>query len=270
MPELPEVETIKNDLQKSLPGLQITDIDVIDPRILKACHQPDLTVALRGKTIQAVSRRAKMIVMAFKEGGFLCAHMKMTGQLIYGKRLDQKETKLIFKLSNRMFLNYNDQRLFGRLFYLSTLDKDAYLSTLGPEPLQNGFTARWLAEAVKRHRIPIKTLLLNQRFIAGIGNIYASEILFDAKINPQKKARRLSKVEVDSLALSVRRVLSEAIKYRGTSMRNYRDPNGQKGRFIERLKVYNREHQQCPVCRNSIRRIVQSGRSTFFCQHCQR
>ncbi|HLF18980.1 MAG TPA: bifunctional DNA-formamidopyrimidine glycosylase/DNA-(apurinic or apyrimidinic site) lyase [Candidatus Omnitrophota bacterium] len=269
MPELPEVETIRLDLQKVLPGLRITDISVYDQRILKTNDQPTFIKEIKDKTIQSVSRRGKMIVMPFKEGGYLLVHLKMTGQLIYGQRLKLKETKLVFGLSDGNHLNYNDQRLFGRLSFVQQLNDDAFLREIGPEPLEASFNEDWIKGQLKRRRIPIKTFLLNQNFIAGIGNIYASEILFDARINPTKAARRLTREEIASLRHSTVHVLKKAIKYRGTSMRNYRDSNGEKGRFINRIKVYNKEHESCPICHSEIKRIVQNGRSTFFCQRCQ-
>ena len=269
MPELPEVETIRLDLQKVLPNLRITDISVYDKRILKTNDLAIFIKEVRGKTIQTINRRGKMIVMPLKEGGFLLAHLKMTGQLIYGPKLQLKETKVVFELSDGKCLNYNDQRLFGRLSFVPQLNDDPFLREIGPEPLEGSFNEDWIKGQVKRRRIPIKTFLLNQNFIAGIGNIYASEILFEARIDPKKAARRLTREEIKSLRYSTIHVLKKAIKYRGTSMRNYRDSNGEKGRFINRIKVYNKEHKPCPACRHEIKRIVQNGRSTFFCQRCQ-
>ena len=270
MPELPEVETICRDLQKNLPGLKIIDIIINDKRILKTIQRPAFIRKVAGKTIDLISRRGKMIVIVLKEGGNLLAHLGMTGQLIYGEKLALKETKVIFSLSDGRSLNYNDQRLFGRLSFVNELSDDPLLKGIGPEPFEDAFNENWIKSYAKRHQIPIKTLLLSQSFLAGIGNIYASEILFDAGINPQKPSSRLSSNEINALRASTIRVLKEAIQYRGTSMRNYRDSNGEKGHFINRIKVYNKEHEPCPVCAREIKRIVQSGRSTFFCQSCQR
>jgi len=269
MPELPEVETIRLDLQLSLPGLRITDITVFDRRILKTNDQRTFTSKIKGRTIREVSRRGKLIVMPLVEGGYLLTHLKMTGQLIYGEKLSLKETKLIFTLSNGKYLNYNDQRLFGRLSFVTNLADDSFLRAIGLEPLAEDFSGVWMRAQLKKRRVPIKTLLMDQHFIAGIGNIYASEILFDAKISPKKRGDRLSQSEINALHKATIRVLKEAIRFRGTSMRNYRDSNGEKGSFINRIKVYNKENKPCPVCSGAIKRIVQAGRSTFYCTSCQ-
>lgn len=270
MPELPEVETIRVDLERHLPGLKVTAITVVDQRILKSGDPQLFARQIKDKTFQAAIRRGKMLILSFQEGGYMLVHLKMTGQLIYGDKLGLKETKVIFGLANGKFLNYNDQRLFGRLSFVPHLDEEPFLTTIGPEPFAADFSSGWITGQLRNRRVPIKTLLLDQHFIAGIGNIYASEILFAARISPKKQAARLSQSEINALQQATIRVLKEAIRYRGTSMRNYRDSNGEKGSFINRIKVYNREHEPCPVCKCVIKRIVQAGRSTFYCQRCQR
>jgi len=273
MPELPEVETIKNDLKAKIVGLKVRSVDIYDTRILKTNSKPSFIHSLLDKTITDVCRRGKVVIMAFKEGGYLLTHPKMTGQLIIGEHLrnsiDLKDTKAVLGLSNGTFLNYNDQRMFGRLSYVERLSEDKLLSRIGPEPFESGFNAGWITQRSRRHKIAIKQLLLDQHFVAGIGNIYASEILFGAGIKPTKQARRLKQSEINALHASTIRVLKEAVQYRGTSMRNYRDSSGQKGLFMNRIKVYNKKDQPCPVCKNAIRKIVQNGRSTFYCQSCQ-
>lgn len=273
MPELPEVETIKRDLQKCLIGLSITAVDVYDQRILKTNSAPLFINSVIQKTISRVDRRGKVVIFSLREGGYLLAHPKMTGQLIYGdnlrKEANSRNTKVVISLSNGKFLNYNDQRLFGRLSFVEHLTDDKLLKNLGPEPFEKNFNTGWILQGIKQHRIAIKTLLLDQHFIAGIGNIYASEILFEAGIKPTKPARRLNKSEINALHASTIRVLKEAVKYRGTSMRNYRDSAGRKGKFMNRIKVYNKEESPCPRCAMAIKRIVQNGRSTYFCQGCQ-
>jgi len=269
MPELPEVETIKRDLSRLIIGQGIEDVFVRDDRVIKSHKLNDFISSLKSKTVQGVDRRGKLIVISFKEGGYLLAHLKMTGQLIYGERLNLKETKVVFKLSRGQYLNYNDHRLFGRLSFVRQLQDEPFLNAIGPEPLKNGFNTEWLSRNLKRRSVSIKTLLLDQHFVAGIGNIYASEILFDAGINPLKPASRLTKKEVASLYQSTLDILREAIQYRGCSMRNYRDASGEEGKFLNRVRVYNREHQPCRVCGTMIQRMVQNGRSTYFCQRCQ-
>ncbi len=273
MPELPEVETIKRDLAKLIVGLTIEDVEVFDKRVLGKKDKNQFIRQLKGKTIQSVNRRAKVIIITLNNHEHLVVHLKMTGQLIYGDHLKDtqqlKETKVVFKLSNGFYLNYNDQRLFGRLYLSKDLQDVSFLKSLGPEPLEQGFTVNWLKTTLKHKTTPIKVLLMKQDFLAGIGNIYASEILFDAKINPQRKAARLAQQEIKTLHQSIIKILQEAIIYRGSSMRNYRDTSGQKGEFIQRIKVYAKDNEPCPICKRLIKRIVQAARSTFYCQRCQ-
>ena len=208
-----------------------------------------------------------------KACGYLVIQLKMTGQLIYGEDLktieNLKETKVTFKLSDGHYLNYNDQRLFGRLSFVKRLEDHPYLQSIGIEPLSDGFNAEWLKKELKQRKTPVKMLLMKQEFLAGIGNIYASEILFHARIHPKKSARTLNVSQVQSLCVETKDILKRAIKFRGSSMRNYRDSFGEKGRFMSQIKVYGRENEACFNCKTPITRIVQGARSTFFCKKCQ-
>ena len=271
MPELPEVETIVRDLRQSIIGATIEKVVIYDHRVIKVLNPQRFCRVLTGCTITEVSRKGKLIILHFSNGHYLTVHLKMTGQLIISSKKDVlKETKVLFLLSNQRCLHYNDQRLFGRLHYVKDLGTIDLLKRLGPDPfLDDTFEVQRIYQKLKTRTIPIKTLLLNQDFIAGIGNIYASEILFDARINPRKSARRLTKKEVQALHASTRSILQEAIDCRGTSMRNYRDASGQKGQYSNRIRVYGRAHEACLSCHSTIQKIVQHGRSTFFCQQCQ-
>jgi len=273
MPELPEVETIKCDLDTSVRGLSIVDVDIYDQRVIKDDHPAQFRKTLCGKEFCGVSRVGKALIFPFTDQTFMIVQLKMTGQLIYGENLKTakklKETKVVFRLSNGKFLNYNDQRLFGWLIYAKQLKDVPFLNLIGLDPLSPSFELNWLNQSLKRHKTPIKPLLMNQQFLAGIGNIYASEILFQARINPRKRSDRLTHSEIASLHHSTVDILQQAIIYRGTSIRNYRDARGKKGLFNNRIKVYGREQQGCSTCQRPIQRIVQSGRSTFYCAHCQ-
>jgi formamidopyrimidine-DNA glycosylase len=270
MPELPEVETIRRDLEKRICGLTIEEVTIFDPRVVV---QPKAFVKnLLGKTIVNVSRRAKLLILSLGDHAYWVVHLKMTGQLVLGKNLKAqgcKETKVVMRLSNGEYLNYNDQRLFGRLIFVKNLKDVPFLKKVGPEPLNGAWNVSILKEALSKRTTPIKVLLLNQEFVAGIGNIYASEILFQAKINPKKSSRKLIESEISALYQSTRSVLHEAIRFRGTSMRNYRDSSGEKGLFMKRIKVYGRDKEPCCVCQTTIQRIVQGQRSTFYCPQCQ-
>lgn len=270
MPELPEVETVVRDLKKMIVGQTITDVAIIDRRVIKDRTNRQFKQSLKSKTIKSIARRAKGIIIQFTGGDYLFVHLKMTGQLIYGERQNLKETKVVFTLSDGNYLNYNDQRLFGWLIYTKNLKTIGYIQTAGPEPLGRAFNADFIREAIKRRTVPVKTLLLNQFFVAGIGNIYASEILHRARINPTKPSFKLTDTECERLYEQTVNVLKESIRYRGTSMRNYRDSKGRQGQFMSRIRVYNREGQDCLHCGTKVMRIVQSGRSTFFCSACQK
>ena len=271
MPELPEVETIKRDLTKDLLGHTITGVCVYDDRVIRGARAQDFVTGIKGCTVKAIERRGKAIIMALSSGKFLVIQVMMTGQLVFSPAFAAtRMTKITFSLSNGRYLHYNDQRLFGRLQIVDDPGEIPYLQTIGPEPLSREFQVDWLRHQLKKRSLPIKTLLLNPQFVAGIGNIYASEILFVSKINPRRPARRVKPDEIKRLHQAIIDVLKEAIRWRGTSMRNYRDGNGQKGGFLNRIKVYGRENAHCPSCRSPIAKIVLNGRSTFFCKQCQR
>ena len=274
MPELPEVETIVLDLKGVLIGQTIQSVDIFDQRVIKDLSIKEFKKKLTGQTVSHIYRRAKAVIIQFASRQYLVVQLKMTGQLIYANDLpdtkSNNDAKVVFSLSNGMFLTYNDQRTFGWLIFANDLSEIKYLSKLGPEPFARDFSPQWLGLNLKRHKAPIKTLLMNQEFLAGIGNIYASEILYKARINPLKRACALNEVEIKLLHRSTITILRNSIRHRGTSMRNYRDANGQKGEFINRISVYGRDEQSCSRCRSTIKRIVQAGRSTFFCPACQR
>jgi formamidopyrimidine-DNA glycosylase len=198
----------------------------------------------------------------------------MTGQVVYvppgRKARVVKETKAVFGLSKGGTLLYNDQRLFGRLMVVSRLEESSYLKVIGPEPLEKGFTPEVLAGQLRGRKVAIKTLLLDHKVVAGIGNIYASEILFRSGISPRKKAKSLRTGETARLHQAIKDVLKEAVRMRGTSMRNYRDGRGMPGRYLRVVKVYGRDGQPCFVCGEPVKRTVQAQRSTYYCKTCQK
>lgn len=269
MPELPEVETITRDLQTAINGLIVKDIEVFDSRVIKDLTPKVFRAKLTNQKIQDIQRRAKAIIISFESGVHMVVQVRMTGQLIYGQQEILKETKVRFQLCNGEYLNYNDQRLFGWLIFAKDLKQVSYLTSVGPEPLLDEFNPHWLKKSLKKRVSPIKPLLMNQDFVAGIGNIYASEILFKAAVRPTRKANRLKNKEIESLYKATVDILTKAIEHRGCSMRNYRDSFGKKGSFMNYIKVYAREGDSCMICKNPIKKIVQAGRSTFYCQRCQ-
>lgn len=271
MPELPEVETIVRDLRRRLPGTRLTGLTVHDPRIVKFSGIEAFRRQIVGRTVTGVERRGKAIVMELDEGkGFLIVQLMMTGQLIFAKGAHPgRDTKLTFRLSTGEYLLYNDYRIFGKLQVVASCEELSYFQKIGPEPLSKTFTVDWLMQGLRNRKVSIKNLLMNHTFLAGIGNIYASEILFQSRIHPSRPAGSLSRKEADRLHQATIEILKEAIRYRGTSMNTYRDSRGEKGGFINRVRVYGREDEACPRCRTAVSRVVLNGRSTFCCNNCQ-
>jgi formamidopyrimidine-DNA glycosylase len=273
MPELPEVETICRDLLRLVRGLVFEDVRIIDRRVIRGGSGAFFHRSLVGRKIVDVRRRGKAVVLDL---GGLCLVVQpmMTGQLVArsGPAEDVllKETKIVFLLSKRRQLLYNDQRLFGRLQIVAREEDLDYIRQLGPDPLDKNFTVEVLAERLRQRRPAIKTVLMDGRCIAGIGNIYASEILFRCGIDPCQSAMRLSMPQMMRLHKAVLEVLCEAVAMGGTTVRNYRSGDGQSGQFQNVVRVYGRDGQPCQVCGREIVRIVQSQRSTFYCSHCQK
>lgn len=272
MPELPEVETIVRDLRQQICDLTILNIKIHDGRVIRQASEIEFCRRLINQRIVSIARRGKAIIIELNDAkGFLIVQLMMTGQLIFSAYGSAKSaTKVSFQLSNKCYLHYNDSRTFGRLLVVSNIDEIAYFRVLGPEPLEKDFTVSWLRQKLKQRKTPIKPLLLNHTFVAGIGNIYACEILFASRIDPRRLAMSLQEREIVVLHRTIRQILQAAILCRGTTVNTYRDTLGQRGKFINRLKVYGREHQQCHSCTAQLVREFQSGRSTFYCPECQK
>lgn len=274
MPELPEVETIRRDLQHSIVNSRISSVAVLDARVLR---QPvdDFVSRLKGKKILRIDRRGKALIFVLSENEFLVVQVMMTGQLIVDGKEDKpayqtdKHTRIRFKLDKGVLL-YNDQRVFGQLRVVNDLGTIKHFSLLGPEPFDDGFDRAYIKVFLKRTMRPIKSILLDHGFVAGIGNIYASEILFRSGISPMRAGNKVEQSEISTLLKITRQVLQQAIDLRGSSMRNYRDGAGQKGNFNKAIQVYARANQPCLVCKAPIIRLVQGGRSTFYCRKCQK
>jgi formamidopyrimidine-DNA glycosylase len=271
MPELPEVETIVRDLARLLPGSTIRKVEVFKVDLIEGDTPEGFEKKIRGRKIRGVTRRAKNIVMDLG-GDRLLVNLGMTGRLLVTRAKDEEPTHLGVRLSldKGRELRYHDVRRFGRLWTMTDDAWRAWDGELGVEPLSDDFTAEWLQQAAARSRVAVKTWLMDQARVVGVGNIYASEALFRAKIDPRRPANTLAPGELAAVRDGVRQVLAEAIEFRGTTFLDYRDASGQEGAFAARLKVYDREGQTCGVCGGTIERIVQGGRSTFFCPSCQR
>jgi formamidopyrimidine-DNA glycosylase len=268
MPELPEVETIVRDLSKSIRRKTFFDVTVHDAFLLRQTPK-DFIRRIKGRTIDKITRRGKAVIVHLNSGEFLVVQVMMTGQLIVNGPQD-KHARLTFAFTDGSRLLYNDQRRFGQLRVVSQLNEIKHFNILGPEPFSKDFTPVLMGKAFRKTIRPIKSVLLDHTFVAGIGNIYACEILFRSQLSPQRQARRISQAEIKTIHRFIIKVLEEAIIHRGSSLRNYRDGDGQKGRFNERLAVYAREGLPCPRCQKLIKRIAQAGRSTFYCSRCQK
>jgi formamidopyrimidine-DNA glycosylase len=270
VPELPEVETIVRDLRRMLPGSRISRVEVLRPDLIEDETPEEFARDLTGREIRSVDRRAKNIVMDVGDG-LLLVNLGMTGRLMVVDPPDEPplHTGVRFHLADGRELRYHDVRRFGRLWRMTPDAWKAWEGELGVEPLSDGFTVEYLKDLGSRSRVDVKTWLMDQRRVVGVGNIYASEALFRAGLDPRRPANEVTDEEWSRVREGVRAVLQEAIDFRGTTFLDYRDASGQKGEFALRLKVYDREGEPCVTCETPIRRIVQAGRSTFFCEHCQ-
>ncbi len=272
MPELPEVETIAQDLSSKLKDLEINSVRIIYPAILRN-KKISLIHDLKGRKVVGVRRRGKMLLLDFEGDLSLIIHLKMTGQLLFypTEKPGDKHTHLIlsFKDENNE-LRFRDVRKFGFISCIKNLDISCAdeLKNLGPEPLEIGFLP--FKKLFKGRKARLKSLLLNQNFIAGIGNIYADEILFQAKLHPLTPASHLSAEDLKRLWKAMRDVLRKAIKHKGSSIRTFTNAEGKRGEFQEYHQVYGRESLDCFICGEKIVRLRLGGRSSFFCPGCQK
>jgi formamidopyrimidine-DNA glycosylase len=270
MPELPEVETVRRSLEPFLAGVLIRAVAVREPRLRRPLAA-NFAVLLTGRTIAQLGRRGKYLYLHLDDGKIWLVHLGMTGQLI----VEETESPplphdhVLVTLSTGQRLRYNDPRRFGLMMIGSEADIEA-VTALGVEPLGRLFTGRYLREKISRTRRTIKDVLMDQRVVAGIGNIYASELLFRAKVRPSRVAATLTGGAADRVVEATKTVLREAIRHRGSSISDYRDGEGKRGGFQERFRVYDREGQSCYKCGSRIDREIRGGRSTFFCPRCQR
>ena len=268
MPELPEVETVRRTIAPHVVGRRILAVDVREPRLRRPIA-PDLARRLAGRRIAAVERRGKYLLLEVGDGLRWVVHLGMSGRFLVGKPpADLPHVHVVIDLEGGRGLYFRDPRRFG-LMLLSRDDAD--LGEIGVEPLGDEFTGEFLWNETRRHRRPtVKSLLMDQRRIAGVGNIYANEALFFAGVRPTRRAGKITRAEADRIAAAVRAVLERAIASRGSSLLDYRDADGNEGEFQRSLRVYERAGEACRRCGSEIQRRVIVGRGTFFCATCQR
>jgi formamidopyrimidine-DNA glycosylase len=287
MPELPEIQTIINDLNKIVLNKEIKKVDICLSKIVKSTNK-DFRTVLKNNSFKKISRLGKFIIIQLsKKNKYVVIHLRMTGQIIYINQkkviagghsiknnnfdLPNKHTHLIIYFQDQSKLFYNDQRQFGfwQVVYLKELKK--IQNKLGLDPIYTEFTLLNFKKLLENKKGNIKSFLLNQRYIAGLGNIYTDESLFNAHILPSRKINTLTTEEIKKLHKSIKNILNLSIKYRGTTFNNYVDAQGYKGKFIRFLKVYGKEGQKCSRCQKGvIQKIKILERGTRYCPYCQK
>lgn len=274
MPELPEVETIRRGLSQQLVGRTISAVRVRQAKLRHLVDARALHEHTVGHTINCVERRAKYLLFHLQPDRILLFHLGMTGRLRVGPPAgdDAKHDHLIFQMGPDLEMRFHDPRRFGMCLTAAVADLPNHprLRGLGAEPLSEAFTSDYLREKAKRSRKPVKNFLMDGAVVVGVGNIYASESLYLAKLRPTRPVDRLRPVHWARLHGSVRQVLQAAIDKHGTSLSDYVDSNGERGEFQNELLVYGREGEPCVRDGHRIKRVVQAGRSSFYCPWCQR
>ncbi len=277
MPELPEVESLRPMLMHSVVGRTFRNAHIKEARLRRSVT-PELASTITGRTIERIGRRAKYLLIELAGDQVVLVHLGMSGSLTHRGHgfdpgpFDPRHDHIEFALDDGSVLVYNDPRRFGliKIVARAELNNIAELKYLGPEPLGREFNADYLWKATRGRTAAIKNLLMDQRIVAGIGNIYASEILFRARVRPTRRAGRVTRDEVRRIVTATGQVLREAIGSRGTTFRSYRDSRGQPGRFAQLLRVYDREGKPCLECGTPIRGIVLGQRSSYYCPKCQK
>jgi formamidopyrimidine-DNA glycosylase len=272
MPELPEVESIARTLEPQVRGRVIAGIELLYRPLLRKGGRKGLE-AMRDQRILGVRRRGKMLLIESDGGRALVFHLKMTGQFLFARPAEprDKHTRLVMRfMDGKKELRFRDVRKFGFLLCLEGKPESACgeLACLGPEPLEVGLPE--FTVIIKRRRGRIKSLLLDQTKIAGIGNIYADEMLFEARIHPETPADLITRPAIERLYVSMKKILAQAIEANGSTLQDYRDAEGNEGHFQESHKVYDRKGEPCEVCGTPIRMKRIGGRSSHFCPRCQR
>jgi formamidopyrimidine-DNA glycosylase len=286
MPELPEVETVRRGLAPAMEGWRILRAETRRPD-LRFPFPPNFAGRVSGARLTALGRRAKYLVGELSTGEALIMHLGMTGRFTIAEKrkenarpgdfhhatgVDPAHDHVVFELQGGSTVTFNDPRRFGSmdLWPLGELDTYPAFEGLGPEPISNAFSGAYLREAFRGKKAPVKAALLDQRVVAGLGNIYVSEALFRAGISPRRLAGAIGPDRLERLAGEVRKVIDEAIVAGGSSISDFAGTGGELGYFQHRFQVYDREGEACVACSRPVKRIVQSGRSTFYCSQCQR
>ena len=283
MPELPEVETVRRGLAPVMEGQVIAEAKVNRPD-LRWPFPSGMAARLTGRRVLRLRRRSKYILADLDSGETLLIHLGMSGRMlvsgdplgrfVHNHPAPEKHDHVVLDMDNGARITFNDPRRFGAMDLLDTATAEQHklLALIGPEPLGNDFSEPYLVAAFKGRNTPVKSALLDQRIVAGLGNIYVCEALFRSRISPRRKAGQIAATRVAALVPIIRQVLAEAIEAGGSSLRDFRQADGELGYFQHSFDAYGREGEPCraPGCNGAIARILQSGRSTFYCPQCQR
>ena len=273
MPELPEVETVRASLEPAVVGRRFERVEITDPRLTRPLDPDEVAAELNGEVVQALERRGKYLVFRFRSGRVLLIHLRMTGSLGHhrnGNLQDDPYRRAVVSLDDGSDVTYRDVRRFGTWLLLEPGEEDPYLTQrLGEEPLSEAFTTATLAARLQGRRAPVKAAILDQRSAPGMGNIYADEALWRARIHPLTPAGELTRPEIRRLQRGIRDALRAGIARQGTTLRDYRTPTGARGTMQDELRVYGRAEEPCLRCGTAIARTRVAGRGTFYCPNCQ-
>ena len=274
MPELPEIETIRLALEPRIVGRRLDEVEIRDPRLVRPFEPQAVAAELEGERVASLERRGKYLVVRFESGRALLMHLRMTGSLrhaVGGLPDDDPHRRAVVRLDDGSDVGYKDVRRFGTWHLLEPDEVEPYLADrLGVEPLGRAFTSRWLGARLAGRRAPIKAALLDQRTVAGLGNIYVDEALWRARIHPLRPAAGLDPDDARRLTRGIKEALRAGIARQGASLRDYATPDGRRGRMQEAFRVYGRAGEPCARCGTPIDKIRVAGRGTWYCPACQR
>lgn len=287
MPELPEVETVRLQLKRKIVGKTIAAVKVFNPKTVGSDEK--IAKRLKGGVVADIARIGKLLIFSFenKKDLFVLAHLKMTGQFFYidkkgasiggghsqGKTEDSfpnRHTRVSLNFTDGTSLHFNDMRMFGYFKTATTEEVAAAKARFGPEPISSDFDPVWFYEKLKKRKAPIKAALLDQTFIAGLGNIYVDEALWAAKVAPTRRADLVTKKEAAAIAAAAGAIMNESITYGGTTFQNFKDTGGKNGNYLDYLKVFSKQGMPCPRCGTKIIKIRCAGRGTHYCTKCQK
>jgi formamidopyrimidine-DNA glycosylase len=273
VPELPEVETVRRRLAPVLEGRRFEHVEITDPRLTRPNDPVEVARELEGERVTKVDRRGKYLIVRFESGRALLIHLRMTGSLRHAKAGELREDphrRAVVNLDDGSDVAYRDVRRFGTWLLLEPSEVDMYVDArVGPEPLEDAYKAKHLAEKLEKRRAPIKAAILDQRTVAGVGNIYADEALWRAKVHPLTPANELTPDEVKAVYKGIRASLQAGVRRQGSTLRDYQLPDGSSGTAQDKFKVYGRAGLPCERCGTPIDKIRVAGRGTWYCPHCQ-